>query len=103
MRRWRLLRASCGSGSIMILRDEKPLATAPSVPSPLAGQGQGEGCHTTCRLLFGDSFPSRERFHRTPFAGPPLSPALLRNGGGRELCSRPDGSAQHRRTERCVL
>jgi len=50
-----------------------------SVPSPLAGEGQGEGCHTTCSL----NWTSRNtRTPQTPFPGPPLSPALPRKGGG---------------------
>jgi hypothetical protein len=56
--------------------------SALTVPSPLAGEGQGEGYPTTCSL----DFASRnKRLFRTPFAEPPLSPALPRKGGGSRL------------------
>jgi hypothetical protein len=62
-----------------------PLGAELSVPSPLAGEGQGGGCHTARGPLFGDDIDcllARERFRLPPFAGPPLSPTLPRKGGG---------------------
>jgi hypothetical protein len=57
-------------------------AKTPSVPSPLAGEGQGEGCHTTCSLDLTDTF---SRNTCAPPVGLPLSPALPRKGGGSPL------------------
>jgi hypothetical protein len=67
------------------------LDTNLSVPSPLAGEGQGEGCHATCSLGWTSSNASR-----TLFPEPPLSPALPRKGGGSELRS----LSGHRSTSR---
>jgi len=60
-------------------RRHSPLAAALSVPSPLAGEGQGEGYHATCSL---DLHLNHARHFLTPPAGLPLSPALPRKGGG---------------------
>jgi hypothetical protein len=77
------------------------LDTNLSVPSPLAGseasearsRGQGEGCHTTRSLGWtSDNWCTS----RTPFAEPPLSPALPRKGGGSEMRS----LSGHRSTSR---
>ena len=51
-----------------------------SVPSPLAGEGQGGG-YPTARPLQSGSFLQYP--HQTPFPGLPPSPALPRKGGGR--------------------
>ena len=78
-----------------------PLGADSSVPSPLAGEGQGGGCHTARGPLFGDDIDcllARERFRLPPFAGLPLSPTLPHKGGGSELCWRLDRSAQPRYT-----
>jgi hypothetical protein len=56
-----------------------PLAAALSVPSPLAGEGQGEGCHATCSL---DLRLNHAPHFLTPSVWLPLSPALPRKGGG---------------------
>ena len=57
-----------------------------SVPSPLAGGGQGEGCHTMRSVLgFHHDERSRlseQRSRRRSRPGPPLSPALPRKVGG---------------------
>ena len=70
----------------MTLQTCTPLAIQLSVPSPLAGEGQGGGRRATRRfdLLGNDthSFLSKARFHRTPFLRLPPSPTLPRKGGG---------------------
>ncbi|TWB93680.1 hypothetical protein FBZ93_110286 [Bradyrhizobium macuxiense] len=63
------------------------LRTGLSVPSPLAGEGQGEGCHTTGSVIFEREDNARPRLQaRLPKhasrPGPPLSPTLPRKGGG---------------------
>src|SRR5258705_335764 len=82
-----------------------PLAAAPSVPSPLAGEGQGGGCHTTCCFNLHEddvhSFSLKQRLHRTPFPGLPPSPALPRKGGGSTLYSRLDRCMRNKRANRC--
>jgi hypothetical protein len=57
-------------------------AVALGVPSPLAGEGQGEGYHATRPL---DLAPNCSRNKHTPPVGLPLSPALPRKGGGSPL------------------
>ena len=68
-----------------------PRTVALSVPSPLAGEGQGEGCPTTCSIDLPRYTPLvSDRFPQAPFAGPPLSPALPHKGGGSDWCSPRD-------------
>ena len=106
-------------------QDRMPLDAAPSVPSPLVGEGQGGGCHTACWFNFREdnfhSFPLKQRFHRTPLLRLPPSLILphrkrglpdLRNirhnpgkpglwGGGSGACSRLDQRSQDVRANRC--
>jgi hypothetical protein len=69
-----------------------------SVPSPLAGEGQGGGCPTA--RSFGLSsigmhlLSPSTRQRRAPFPGPPLSPTLPRKRGGWEMCLRLERSLQ---------
>ena len=105
--------------------DRMPLDAALSVPSPLAGEGEGGGCHTACWFNLREdnfhSFPLKQRFDRTPFLRLPPSPALphrksglpdLRNirhnpgkpglwGGGSGASSRLDQRSQDVRENRC--
>jgi hypothetical protein len=61
-----------------------PLADALYVPSPLAGEGQGEGYRATCSLDLSTSIPSTLHAYKPPVQLP-LSPALPRKGGGSPL------------------
>ncbi|MET3842129.1 hypothetical protein ABIE49_004207 [Bradyrhizobium sp. OAE829] len=61
-----------------------------AVPSPLAGEGQGEGYPTTRSLR---STSDNRCFQQTLFPEPPLSPALPRRGGGSYRCTPPQRSA----------
>ncbi|MET4197619.1 hypothetical protein ABIA95_001609 [Bradyrhizobium sp. LA8.1] len=66
------------------------LGTSLSVPSPLAGEGQGEGCGTVGR--FGSSAGEASALllavnaSKASLPGLPLSPALPRKGGGSAVC-----------------
>ncbi len=78
-------------------KDNLPPATALSVPSPLAGEGQGGGCGTAgpLNLASHDGTHSplpKDQIRLKPFPGLPPSPTLPRTGGG----SRPDSrSGRH--------
>ena len=63
----------------MTLSRHLPLAAALPVPSPLAGEGQGEGYHTARSL---DSNACISFRSRIPPVALPLSPTLPRKGGG---------------------
>jgi len=68
----------------------KWLGAGLSVPSPLAGEGQGGGCHTAYSLgSIAEKAGILLRAVRTQHAslpGLPPSPALPRKGGGSAVC-----------------
>jgi hypothetical protein len=54
-----------------------------SVPSPLAGEGQGGGYPTACSMLSGEESSLKEPdFHPRLPMPPPPTPTLPRKGGG---------------------
>jgi hypothetical protein len=61
------------------------LCSTLTVPSPLAGEGQGEGYHTACSInvpIYRHPRLMEQCTHQRSRPGPPLSPALPRKGGG---------------------
>ena len=74
-----------------------PLAAVLTVPSPLAGEGQGEGCHTTRSLGWAAKLTFLS--HTLPVALP-LSPALPRKGGGSALPMPHDDRVKGTQVER---
>ena len=105
--------------------NRRPRAAALSIPSPLAGEGQGGGCRAPRRLGLhnGDSdlLLRQEHLHQTPILELPPSPALphrksglpdLRKikhnpgkpglwGGGSNLHTRSDRDLQGNSVQRC--
>jgi hypothetical protein len=73
-----------------------PLAAALSVPSPLAREGQGGGCHTATSH---DLHLEHARQFRTPPVGLPPSPALPHKRGRSASLMRRDERRQEKQLQ----